>query len=37
MDGFIAITWLHGIGAVDGEAPLEPEVTAALDAALHGA
>ena len=31
IDGFVSVTWLHGIGAVTGDAPGETEVGLALD------
>jgi broad specificity polyphosphatase/5'/3'-nucleotidase SurE len=34
LDGFVSLTWLHGIGAVVGEAPGEDAVATALDALL---
>src|SRR2546423_4536924 len=34
MDGYVSLTWLHGIGALQGPAPAEGAVTGALDDVL---
>lgn len=34
-EGFISLTWLHGIGAIEGPAPAEPAVAMALEGALR--
>lgn len=34
LEGFISLTWLHGIGALDGPAPAEDTVTTALGKGL---